>query len=41
MRLHGEAPGRTGEPVLVYLLDHADWQVSLAAPLLPLAGRNE
>jgi RimJ/RimL family protein N-acetyltransferase len=26
MRLHAEAVGRTGEPVLVYLLDHADWQ---------------
>jgi RimJ/RimL family protein N-acetyltransferase len=26
MRLHGETAGRTGEPVLVYLLDHADWQ---------------
>lgn len=30
MRLHGEAAGRTGEPVLVYLLDHQDWQASLA-----------
>ena len=29
MRLHGEAAGRTGEPVLVYLLDRADWQASL------------
>jgi RimJ/RimL family protein N-acetyltransferase len=52
MRLHGEAPGRTGEPVLVYLLDRPDWQASPAtraattqnptdAPPLPPAGRNE
>jgi len=32
MRPHGEAVGRAGPPVLVYLLDHPDWQASLAAP---------
>jgi RimJ/RimL family protein N-acetyltransferase len=31
MRLHGEAAGRTGEPIVVYLLDHADWQADLEA----------
>lgn len=36
MRLHGEAPGRTGELVLVYLLDRPDWQASLAARQLPV-----
>lgn len=25
MRLHGEAPGRTGSPVRVYVLSRADW----------------
>jgi hypothetical protein len=38
MRLHSEAAGRTGEPVLVYLLDHPDWQASLAAPAV--TGQN-
>lgn len=52
MRLHGEAPGRADEPVLVYLLDRPRWQAGLAgpaaasqdpadAPPLPPAGRNE
>ena len=52
MRLHGKAAGRTGEPVLVYLIHRPDWQASLAAPAvtsqnshgrphLPPAGRNE
>jgi RimJ/RimL family protein N-acetyltransferase len=52
MRLHGEAPGRAGEPVLVYLLDHPHWQAASqprqppartppTAPPLPPAGRNE
>jgi RimJ/RimL family protein N-acetyltransferase len=32
MRFYGEAADRAGTPVLVYLLDHPDWQASLAAP---------
>ena len=39
MRLHGEAPGRGGEPVLVYLLDRPDWQASLAGG--PAPGKPE